>query len=93
MWDATVASIAYLFLIPLLAYFVSPWFCLIYIIDLPAALVPILVQAIKRKEVRQALSSFPSFVVLRNLNSLLFLEAIWSELVMKKPLLTYEKGH
>ena len=40
LWDATVASAAYLIAIPLLALFASPLFLLLYVIDLPAIIVP-----------------------------------------------------
>jgi biofilm PGA synthesis N-glycosyltransferase PgaC len=93
MWDATIASLAFLILIPLLAIFVSPFFLLGYIIDAPAVLVPILYKAWKRNEFWRALASFPSFLVLRLVNAVFFLEAFWTELIMRKPLSVYEKGH
>src|SRR5713226_1303868 len=48
LWDATVASIAYLIVLPLLAVSVSPIFLLGYLIDLPAILVPVFVKAAGR---------------------------------------------
>lgn len=93
LWDATVASVAYFIGIPLLSVFVSPWFLLGYIIDTPATLIPVLSQAEARKEIRQALASIPAFWVLRMVNSVCFLKALWMELVMRRPLRVYEKGH
>ena len=93
LWDATAASIAYFIGLPLLSLFVSPWFLLGYIVDTPATLIPVLSQAIERREVRKALASIPSFWVLRMLNSILFLEALWSEIVLKRSFRVYEKGH
>lgn len=93
LWDATVASIAYLFLLPLLAIFVHPFFLLGYLIDLPAIIVPVMYKAVQRKEVLKALASVPCFFILRLVNSVFLLKAIWLEIVVKKPLLVYEKGH
>ena len=93
VWDGVIASIAYLFLLPLFAIVVSPWFLLGYVIDLPAVMVPVLLAAWGRRELMRALSSIPSFLVLRWVNCLFMLEAVWSELVVGKRLTTYEKGH
>jgi biofilm PGA synthesis N-glycosyltransferase PgaC len=93
MWDATVASLAFLILIPLLSIFISPLFLLGYVIDAPAVLLPVLIKAQRRGEFWQALASFPSFLVLRIVNAVFFLEAFWTELLMRQPLRVYEKGH
>jgi biofilm PGA synthesis N-glycosyltransferase PgaC len=93
LWDAIFASIAYLALIPLLSIFVSPLFLLGYLIDAPAVAFPVLVKATRRKEIVKAITSIPSFFVLRTVNSLFILEALWSELVLRRPLRAYEKGH
>ncbi len=92
-WDASIASIFYLTLIPILSVMVSPLFLLGYIIDLPMILVPTLVKAYSRGETWKALSSIPAFMVLRVLNSAIFLEALFKEVVLKKTLTSYEKGH
>ncbi len=93
MWDATIASFAYLLLLPLLVIFVSPLFLLGYVIDAPAIIVPVVYKAVGRKEVGRALASIPAFFVLRMLNSVLFLEAMWTELVLRRRFSVYEKGH
>ena len=93
MWDATIASIAFLFLIPLLSVFVSPFFLLGYVIDMPAVLVPILYKARQRKEFWRALACVPAFLVLRLVNAGFFLAAFWMELLLRRPLRVYEKGH
>lgn len=93
-WDAIVASIVYLVLLPLAALvFRSPYFLLGYVIDVPAIVVPVIAGAWPRHEVKQALLSVPSFFVIRTVNSVFFLKAIWDELVRGRKLLTYEKGH
>ncbi len=92
-WDASIASIFYLTAIPLLSVTVSPLFLLGYIIDLPMILVPTLVKAYGRGETGKALTSIPAFLVLRVVNSAIFLEALFKELVLKRTLTTYEKGH
>ena len=38
-------------------------------------------------------ASFPAFFVLRVVNALYMLSAVWREVVMRRPLLVYEKGH
>jgi poly-beta-1,6-N-acetyl-D-glucosamine synthase len=94
LWDAIVASLAYLILLPFLALlFLNPIFFLGYLIDIPAVIVPTLFIAIKRKEVGQLLASFPAFFVLRTVNGIFMLEAIWSEIIRRKSFKVYEKGH
>ena len=92
-WDATIASVFYLAVIPVLAVTVNPLFLLGYIIDLPVVLVPTLIKAYSREETWKALTSIPAFLVLRVVNSAIFLEALFKELILGKTLTTYEKGH
>jgi biofilm PGA synthesis N-glycosyltransferase PgaC len=94
LWDAIVASLAYLILLPALAIlFVNPVFFLGYLIDVPAVIVPTLSVAIKRRETGRLLASLPAFFVLRTVNGIFMLEAIWSEVVMRRSFKVYEKGH
>ncbi len=92
-WDAIMASLAYLIVLPILAVVVSPWILGAYVIDAPVVLVPVLWQAVARGEARRALASYPSFFVLRLVNGVFMLSALWRELVIRRPLLVYEKGH
>ena len=92
-WDAIVASLVFLFVLPLLCVLVSPLFLLAYVVDAPAVAVPVLYQAARRGEVLRALASMPSFFVLRVVNGLFMVRALWGELIMRQPLRTYEKGH
>lgn len=92
-WDALIASLAYMVLIPLLAIVVSPLFLLGYLVDAPVVMVPVLAQAFGRRETLRALASFPGFFVLRTVNGWFMLQALWRELVLRRPLLVYEKGH
>lgn len=93
IWDATIAALALLFLLPLLSIFVSPIFLLGYLIDIPAVLVPVLYRAHERGEVRKALASLPGFFVLRFVNAWFVLVALWREVITKNRLATFEKGH
>jgi biofilm PGA synthesis N-glycosyltransferase PgaC len=94
LWDATVASLAYLILLPALSLLTAnPLFLLGYFIDVPAVVFPVLMKSAERKETLKALASLPSFFVLRTVNGFFMLEALWSEIVRRKPLLVYEKGH
>ena len=89
-----MASIIYLGVVPLTAILTqSPLVLIVYVLDAPALLVPVLMQAAKRREVMQALASVPSFFVLRVVNCVFVLEALWSELVIGRRLAVYEKGH
>lgn len=94
LWESTIASVIYLGVVPLTALWLqNPYVLLVYILDAPALMVPVLAQATSRKEFWRALSSIPAFFVLRIVNCVFVLEAIWSEMIMKRPLLVYEKGH
>jgi poly-beta-1,6-N-acetyl-D-glucosamine synthase len=92
-WDAILASLAYLVVLPILAIAVDPLILLAYLVDAPVVLVPVLWQAVERREVGRALVSFPSFFVLRIVNGAYMLSAIWKEIVLRRPMLVYEKGH
>jgi biofilm PGA synthesis N-glycosyltransferase PgaC len=94
LWDATLASFVYLLLLPALALGLrNPWLLLGYVIDVPAVLVPVLAGAARRGETRKALASVPAFLVLRTVNAVFFLRAVWSEWVLRKSFRVYEKGH
>jgi biofilm PGA synthesis N-glycosyltransferase PgaC len=93
LWDAVLASLAYLVALPLLAILVNPLFLLGYVVDLPAVAFPVLLIAARRKEVRRAALSLPSFFAVRMVNSVFILEAVWSELIARRPLKVFEKGH
>jgi len=92
-WDALLASIAYLVVLPVLAIAVDPLILLAYLVDAPVVMIPVLWQAVGRREVGRALISFPSFFVLRIVNGVYMLSAMWREFVQHRPLLVYEKGH
>ena len=93
-WDAAVASLLYLLVLPLLAIgFRNPWFLLGYVIDIPAIVVPVVAGAIPRGQVLRALGCLPAFFALRTVNALFFLRALWLEWIRGRTLLVYEKGH
>jgi biofilm PGA synthesis N-glycosyltransferase PgaC len=94
LWESTVASIIYLVVLPLSALLLHrPLILLVYVLDAPALMAPVLTEAANRKEFWRALASIPAFFVLRVVNCLFVLEAIWSEFIIRRPLLVYEKGH
>jgi biofilm PGA synthesis N-glycosyltransferase PgaC len=94
LWDASLAAFIYLLLLPVLAIaFRNPWFLVGYVLDVPALLVPVLAGAIPRREAGRALASVPAFLVLRMVNTVFFLRAVWSEWVLGRSFRTYEKGH
>jgi len=93
-WDATFASLAYLVLLPVLAvFFMAPIFLLGYVLDAPAIFVPVAFAALQHRQIRKAATSLPAFFVLRVVNGLFLLEALWNELLVGRSLLVYEKGH
>jgi hypothetical protein len=92
--EATTASIAYLLVVPVLAvFFREPSLLLLYVLDVPLILIPVLVEAWPRGEAGKALVSFPAFLVTRLLGSVFTLRALWWELVRERPFRVYEKGH
>ncbi|MCA9346945.1 glycosyltransferase, partial [Candidatus Saccharibacteria bacterium] len=92
--DAVIASLVYLIVLPVLAIVLkNPLFLLGYIIDIPAVIIPTLFTAYKRKETWLLIKSIPSFFILRTVNGIFMLEAIWNELIRKKRFSVYEKGH
>jgi poly-beta-1,6-N-acetyl-D-glucosamine synthase len=94
LWDALIASLAFLVILPLLIVLTgNTWLLLAYLIDAPAILVPLLTGAIPRREGLRALASLPAFFVLRLVNAFFLLEAVWSEWIVGKRLNVYEKGH
>jgi cellulose synthase/poly-beta-1,6-N-acetylglucosamine synthase-like glycosyltransferase len=94
LWDAIVASVAFLIVIPvLIVWLQSAWLLLAYFIDAPAILVPLLIGATPRREICRTLVSLPSFFVLRLVNGFYFLEAVWSEWLLRRSFRTYVKGH
>jgi biofilm PGA synthesis N-glycosyltransferase PgaC len=94
LWDATIASVIYLLVLPVLAVVLrNPWILLGYIIDVPALAVPVLAGAISRGELGRALLSLPAFFVLRTVNAVYFLRAAVDEFVRGRSFHTYEKGH
>jgi biofilm PGA synthesis N-glycosyltransferase PgaC len=94
LWESTVASVIYLGVVPLTALWTrNPLVLLVYVLDAPALMVPVLSQAASRKEFWRALVSIPAFFVLRVVNCVFVLEAIWSEFVVGRRLAVYEKGH
>lgn len=93
LWDAAIASVAYLFVLPILAVFVNPLFLIAYLFDLPAVSVPVLYKAWQRGETWQALTSIPGFFVLRTVNAVFMVRALASHWVLRKRLSVYEKGH
>jgi biofilm PGA synthesis N-glycosyltransferase PgaC len=92
-WDAAIASLAYVLVLPLLALLVTPTFLLGYVIDAPVVLIPVALGARRRGELGKALASFPAYFLLRLLNGVMMLNALIRECVLRRPLLVYEKGH
>jgi poly-beta-1,6-N-acetyl-D-glucosamine synthase len=93
LWDAIVTGSLILFALPLLGIFVNPTFLLGYVIDVPIIAIPVLAEALKRRELGRALRSLPAYPVLRVVNTTFMLKALWLECVRKQSFRVYEKGH
>ncbi len=93
VWDALVASLIYLFLLPLAAVVFTPWLLVGYAIDVPAVLVPVITASAPRREIGKALASVPAFFLLRTINAVFFVRAFWAEMIARKSFRVYEKGH
>jgi biofilm PGA synthesis N-glycosyltransferase PgaC len=93
LWDGVIASVVFLFVLPLLAVLIHPLLLLGYVIDLPAVAVPVLVKGYQRGELGRVAASLPAFFVLRVVTGTFLLRAIWAEFVAGQTLLVYEKGH
>ena len=94
LWESTIASVVYLGIVPVSALLMrQPAVLMIYILDAPALMAPVLSKAAGRREFWRAMASIPSFFVLRLVNCFFVLEAIWSEFIVGRRLVVYEKGH
>jgi cellulose synthase/poly-beta-1,6-N-acetylglucosamine synthase-like glycosyltransferase len=91
-FDAAFAPAATLFLLPLLAIFVSAWYTLGYVVDLPVVAIPVLIGARRRHETKRAIASLPCYFALRLANCWFMLRAFVQELRGRR-LAVYEKGH
>jgi hypothetical protein len=91
VWDALVASLAYLVLLPALAVIVSPWFLVGYVIDAPVVLTPVVIDAEGARSFRPC--KLPCYFALRVVNAVMMRAAFTRECVLRRPLLVYEKGH
>lgn len=90
----TMLAFLFLFVIaPVMAVVHSPWWLMVYVVDLPIVTVPALAAGIKRREVGRVLLSLPCYVPLRLVNAWCSFEAIVSEWVLNRPLTTFVKGH
>lgn len=93
LWDAVIASLVFLVFLPLMIVLVSPIFLLGYVLDAPAIAIPVIAKGIRRRELGRVLASLPCYFVLRMVNAVFMLKALWAELIAGRPLNVYEKGH
>jgi len=91
--DAVLASLVLLVALPVLVLSVSPAFLIGYVLDAPVIAIPALIAARRRGEVLKTLASLPAFFVLRLVNAYILLRALALEVILRRPLTTYEKGH
>jgi biofilm PGA synthesis N-glycosyltransferase PgaC len=92
-FDAVVAPPMTLFVLPVLAAKVNIWFLAAYIIDLPVISLPVLLAGYQRRETGKALASLTAYFPLRLTNCWFMMLAVLGELVLRRRLSVYEKGH
>ena len=93
LWDGVLSALFYIIILPLLTLAFGPIALIGYVIDAPAIAIPVLWAGARRGEFWPALTSLPSFFVLRLVNSWLMLQAVFSEWVLRRSFDVYEKGH
>jgi len=94
LWDAVAASLFYLLVLPLIVILTrNPVYLVAYVIDIPVVIIPVAFTAYKRRELPRALLSIPCFFVLRTVNAIFILRALFAELVVRRSFRTYQKGH
>ncbi len=93
--DGFLGSIMFLFLLPIIAITSNNYSILLlgWLFDALFISVPPIISGIKFKMLRKVISSLPSFFVLRTVNMYFFYEAFVSEVILKRRLVKYEKGH
>lgn len=92
-WDGIVSSLFYVVVLPILTVLFGPLALIGYVIDLPGIAVPVLYEAARRGEFLTALASLPAFFVLRLVNAVQMLRAVFVEVVLRRSFDVYEKGH
>jgi poly-beta-1,6-N-acetyl-D-glucosamine synthase len=93
LFDAVLGALVYVLMLPLLSLLVSRLFLLGYVIDAPVVLLQVVIAGRARGEVGKVLGSLPAYFVLRVVNSYQLLKALWLEMVLRRRLDVYEKGH
>lgn len=93
--DALVGGIVYFGIMPLsiIRFHSFSLFILLISSDILLVALPPILKGIKLKKVRKVLSSLPSFYILRTVNIFFTYSAFISEILLKKSLNKYEKGH
>ena len=90
-WDALLASLAYLVLIPVLAVVVDPLGAAAYLDRCARPSRARAVAGVRPPRDRTSSRRFPSFFLLRLVNAL-FMLAVWRELIVRRPLLEVRRA-
>lgn len=93
--DSLLGTFVLVVVVPITSIITHDFLTVLYIIlvDLLFISIPAIIKGIKIKKLRKVLSSLPSFFVLRFVNMYFFYKALVFELLLKKSLKNYEKGH
>jgi cellulose synthase/poly-beta-1,6-N-acetylglucosamine synthase-like glycosyltransferase len=93
--DALFGSLFLLIIMPLLSIFSNNYSLMVFtlVLDILLFLIPSLIIGYKTKHFKKVITSLPSFLLLKIVNIYYIYEAFISEVILKKRLTVYEKGH
>lgn len=79
--------------LPLLVLLVHPLFLLLLLMELPLAAAVLVPIGLERGELGRVLVNLPCRFVAQLVRSVVFAAAAWQELVLRRPLTVFQKGH
>ena len=93
--DALFGSLFLLIILPLLSIVLNNYSLMVFtfVMDIFLFLIPSLLIGYKIKQLRKVITSVPAFLLLKIVNIYYIYEAFISEVILKKRLIIYEKGH
>jgi hypothetical protein len=93
--DALLGSLLLLIILPLLSVFAQNYslMAFTFAIDILLFLIPSMIIGYKIKYLKKVVACLPSFIFLKMVNIYYTYEAFISEVILKKRLTIYEKGH
>jgi cellulose synthase/poly-beta-1,6-N-acetylglucosamine synthase-like glycosyltransferase len=90
--DQVLNALVLLVLMPFLTIWLHPAFLMLALLGLPMIAVPALYFGARRGELGRVILCLPCFWMQRVVSTTGFVASVWSELIMRQTLRTYEKG-